>query len=583
MENRARVIGRLREAATLLGISGDWTRSEAFLSVSDVIFESAPNEGLAAWIRAIRLEARSVSEELAWAEALDACLGRQSGTVMRLRQGLPPDVVRLLRIRGLSPQKVSVAWREHGVDGLESLKRALADDVLVRSGVLDRSTATDLPRVIRDYEKGCAGWLRPEARSIANSLVSHIRLSPRAHRVAWAEEAAGPAEVTGEIHVLVGTSHFEAIGRWMSQWPGLASPLIERQTGWMFRAEGGLPCRIWACNSTQFEVEFYRLCSAPEHWARLLEWADSKGLKIEDGRIWREGDHGLLPVPIGGQDELFRVLELEFIEPELRRGRDEIELADKRVLPRLVSVPDLRGDLHSHSTFSDGSCHPEGLLDAAKARGYEYFGISDHTQSTWMGGGMRIREVAEYLAHLRDLAARRKDIRLLLGLEVDILRDGSLDMPDEILSQLDVVIASVHSEFHLPTMEQTRRIRKAMQHPLVHILAHPSGRLLGRRSPLPVPLAVLVEMASHTATWLEVNGNPERLDMSSGGLEMCRAHGVKVVVSSDAHHKESLAQVEWGVQVSRWGGLEAHDIVNTLPVSDLLKALQSKRRRMGVV
>lgn len=577
--SKAQVVGRLREAATLLWVSGASARAEAFQEVSEAVLSQGEVGELGSWLRCRRCEATSVNEDLAWAEALDAFLGRRSGTIERLRKGLPPDVVKLLRIRGMSAERISRAWRELGITGLGELKGALARQGLVQAGILDRETASELPRVIEEYEGGVRSWRKPDVQAAAVQLCGFLEASPQVERVSGVGEYGMGGSGVETLEVLVATRSTRAIVQRLAQWPALGSRVMEQGGCWSFLAGGVLPCRVRACEPEQYVVESYRLSSSKAHWEQLLAWAQGRGWALEAGFLWRCGASGREKVPVQSHAEMLRYLGLDRIDPELRQGLDEIPLAATGGLPKLLQPGDIQGDLHCHTTFSDGGSEPEAMVEEARNRGYSYLAITDHTKATWMGGGMDCAGVEAYLARLAEVSAKRTDVTLLRGLEVDILPDGSLDMPDEVLRRLDVVVASVHSMFHLPTGEQMERIRRAMEHPLVHILAHPTARLLGKRSALPVPVEALVEMARSTGTWLELNCNPERLDLSAPGLMLCRKKGVPVVLSSDAHHAETLSQIQWGIPEARRGGIEAADVMNTKPLEELREALGRKRRR----
>lgn len=573
MGHKAQVIGRLREAATLLAIAGEYARSEAFSTVAGITTDQGPREGLVSWLRDRRLEAQSVWEEYAWAEALDCALGRRSGTVERLRSGLPPEVVRLLRIRGMSPHRISRAWREFGIDGLPKLKESLASGELAHSGLLDQATLNQFPRIVAEYEEGCRGWLKPVVARVAGTLMSYLSLCADVWSVAQVGEASHFVPVAESVELLVSTEDGARVVNWMERWPHRVSALSHGASWVSCSPQEGIPCVVTWCKPESFALEAYRLSSSTTHWQSLLRLAWSKG--YEPGKDGTLRDAAGQTVELVSQEDLARLLGIALEPPELRTGPVRGEREPASSTP--VTLQEIRGDLHCHSTYSDGVDAADVLLEVAAQRGYEYLAITDHTQSTWIASGLREQDLPAYLDALGELRNRQKGIRLLAGLEVDILEDGRLDMPDGILEKLDVVIASIHSEFHLPSELQLRRMVRAMEHPLVHAFAHPTGRLLGKRSSLPVPLEAIVDAAARTGTWLELNSNPERLDLWAEGLSRCRKEGVPVLISSDAHRGETLAQVEWGVQEARRAGLEVDDIVNTRPLPTLLEMLKRKR------
>lgn len=573
MGHKAQVIGRLREAAALLAIAGEYARCEAFSTAAGIITDQGPREDLVSWLRDRRLEAQSVWEEFAWAEALDCALGRRSGTVERLRSGLPPEVVRLLRIRGMSPHRISRAWREFGIDGLPRLKEAMANGELAQSGLLDPATLSQFPRIVAEYEEGCQGWLKPVVSRVAGMLKSYLSQCADILSVAQVGEAAHFVPVAESVELLVAAEDGARVVNWIERWPHRVSTLSHGASWVSCSPQEGIPCVVSWCEPESFALEAYRLSSSTTHWQSLLRLAWSKG--YEPGKDGTLRDAAGRTVELVSQEDLARLLGIELESPELRIG--PVRRSGEPASGTPVTVQDIRGDLHCHSTFSDGVDAADVMLEVAAQRGYEYLAITDHTQSTWIASGLRERDLPAYLEALGELRNRPNGIRLLTGLEVDILEDGRLDMPDWILEKLDVVIASIHSDFHLPSELQLRRMVRAMEHPLVHALAHPTGRLLGRRSSLPVPLEAIVDAAARTGSWLELNSNPERLDLWDEGLRQCRNKGVPVLVSSDAHRGETLSQVEWGVQEARRAGLQPDDIVNTRPLPMLLEMLAQKR------
>lgn len=573
MGGRAHIIGRLKEAATLLTIGGEYTQAEAYQRAAGVLSAHSSQEGLDVWLNQHRLDATSDWEKQAWADALACWQGRSVTTIEQLRTGLPVDVVRLLRIRGMSPHRISVAWREFGIDSLTRLKEALATGELAMTGLLDEATMDQFPRIVAEYEAACKGWLRPVVAQVADLLLGHLSSCLGQVPVVQVGDASQLVPVANCVEVLVSCEQGAVVQACMQRWPERVSPLSHGPSWVSCTHASGVPCVVAWCAPQAFGFQAYRLRSTSVHWASLTQAAARMGYEIRHDAGFLDAGGRLLP--LAGEEELVKLLGLTWMPPELRWG--PVWAHGARQSPTPVRLEQIRGDLHCHSTYSDGADCAENLLEVARAREYEYLAVTDHTQSTWIAGGLGEREIPAYMEALCELRARHPEIRLLSGLEVDILEDGRLDMPDAILEQLDVVIASVHSEFHLSTGAQLRRIARAMEHPLVHVLAHPTGRLLGKRSSLPIPVEALVDQAARTGTWLELNSNPERLDLWGEGLRRCKVQGVPVVISSDAHHAAALSQVRWGIDEARRAGLEAADVVNTRPLPELLDMLKRKR------
>jgi DNA polymerase (family 10) len=314
-----------------------------------------------------------------------------------------------------------------------------------------------------------------------------------------------------------------------------------------------------------------------EHNIRLRQRGVERGLRISEYGVFRVEGEGepFAGTRIAGAEEaeVYAAVGCAWVPPELREDRGELEAAAAGRLPRLLELGDLRGDLQMHSTWSDGKASIEEMLEACAARGYQYFALTDHSKALAMTGGLDAARLAEQWREIDEIAARHPEIRLLKSLEVDILADGSLDLEDEMLARLDLVVVSVHSRFGLPAAEQTERILAAVRHPAVDVLAHPTGRLIGRREPFDFDLdAVLRACAEHRVA-VELNAQPDRLDLKDTHLMRAKELGVKVVVSTDAHSPAGLDAMRWGVEQARRAWLGPADVLNTLPLADFLAAI----------
>jgi DNA polymerase (family 10) len=304
-----------------------------------------------------------------------------------------------------------------------------------------------------------------------------------------------------------------------------------------------------------------------------------QGLRVSEYGVFRRGvDDESDPWSgafVAGSDEagVYQAVGLEWIPPELRENRGEIEAALSGTLPRLIDLDDIRGDLQMHSTWSDGSDSIEAMLEACAARGYEYLAMTDHSKALAMTGGLDAERLRQQWLEIRELAARHNEITILRGMEVDILADGTLDLEDEMLDELDIVLVSVHSRFDLPEAEQTERVLKAIQHPAVHILAHPTGRQINRRDPLRFDLDAILACAGELGVVVEINAHPDRLDLSDAHVLLARKHGCKIVISTDAHRISDLDLMRYGVEQARRAWLGPDAVVNTLPLSRLTQVL----------
>jgi DNA polymerase (family 10) len=305
------------------------------------------------------------------------------------------------------------------------------------------------------------------------------------------------------------------------------------------------------------------------HNIRLRNLALGRGLKLNEYGLWR----GRRPLAGATEEEVYAALGLPWIPPELREDRGEIEAAARRELPSLVTRADLRGDLHVHTRWSDGTATIEAMAVAARERGLEYIAVSEHSRRLAMAHGLDPVRLGKQRGEIDGLNARLKGIRVLAGIEVDILEDGSLDLPDEALAPLDIVVAAVHSQFHLPRAAQTRRILAALDNPHVRILAHPLGRLIDRREPYDVDLLAVVRKCRERNVALELNAHPERLDLTDVGCRMARDEGALVAINSDAHGADQFDNLDFGVGQARRGWLGPGQVLNTRPLGELRRWL----------
>ena len=331
----------------------------------------------------------------------------------------------------------------------------------------------------------------------------------------------------------------------------------------------GLQVDLRVVAAASFGSALHYFTGSKAHNIAVRKLGVRRGLKLNEYGVFRGARR------IGGKSEaeVFRSVGLPYIEPELREDQGEIEAARRRRLPRLVELADLRGDLHVHTRASDGRASPEEMAIAARERGYEYLAIADHTAAARIARGLDARRMRRHLARIEKLAAGLRGIRLLRAAEVDILEDGSLDLPDEVLRELDLVVGAVHSHFGLARARQTERILRAMDHPRFHVLAHPTGRLLGEREAYAVDLERLVLGAAERGCFLELNAQPQRMDLTDVACRAAKQAGVKVAISTDAHAAEQLDFMRLGVGQARRGWLEADDVLNTRSWRELEKLL----------
>jgi DNA polymerase (family 10) len=332
----------------------------------------------------------------------------------------------------------------------------------------------------------------------------------------------------------------------------------------------GVQCDVRAVAPESYGAALQYFTGSKDHNVRLREMAVRRGLRINEYGVFRVEDD----LRVGGrtEEEVYRALVLPWIPPEIREGQGEIELALRGALPSLIELSQIRGDLHMHTTWSDGDDTAEALAREAKARGYEYIAITDHSRSLRFAGGVSIDDLREHVKEVQRLSDR-VGLRILMGSEVDILADGSLDYPDEVLRTLDIVIGSVHSRLRMSEAEMTRRVIAAMENPHLDILGHPTGRLVGQRPPFDLDLDAVIEAARRTETVLEINAYPERLDLKDSHIRLARDRDALFEIGTDAHRRDHLRAMEYGTGAARRGWVEARSVINTWPLTRLLDFL----------
>jgi DNA polymerase (family 10) len=343
--------------------------------------------------------------------------------------------------------------------------------------------------------------------------------------------------------------------------------------------KSGIQCDLRAVTGPEFPFALNYFTGSKEHNVRMRSRALSRGWSLNEYRFSAaEGRELLQPLPeIHEEADIYRALDLDPVDPELREDRGEIDAAEKHKLPHLIEWSNLRGTFHNHTNASDGRATLEEMVAAAKELGLEYLGIADHSKASFQANGLDETRLAAQVARIAELNAADSDFRIFAGTECDILKDGTLDFSDEVLATLDYVVASVHSSFTLPEAEMTKRIIRALENPNVTMLGHLTGRLLLSRDPYQVNIPAILDAAAATGTIIELNANPRRLDLDWRWWPLAKEKGVKCAINPDAHSTAGLQDIIFGVGIARKGGLTKNDVVNTLPLARIESVLKAKR------
>lgn len=493
-------------------------------------------------------------------------------------KGISEETVAMLQIPGLGPKTVSMLNKELGIVGVADLEKAISEGKLV-----------DLPGIgekkIENIVKGIALFKTAQQRitlgialPVVKRIVSVMEKAPGVKAIQPAGSLRRMRETIGDIDILVSGSDGKGIIKTFVNMPGVSEVLASGDTKGSVRIEEGLQVDLRVVDEDAFGSALQYFTGSKAHNIHLRELAKRKGLKISEYGIFK-GEK-----KIGGktEDDIYKALGMDWVPPELREDRGEVDAALTKKLPELLELKDIKGDLHVHSNWSDGSATFKEIAEHARKRGYSYVVVSDHTKTLKIANGLteeRLLKEIDEIDKLNESALGGSGIMLLKGTEVDILSDGSLDISDRVLSKLDIVVASVHSGFKQPREKITKRILRAVENPYVTIIGHPTGRVITSREGYDVDLEEVVYACARTGTAMELNSYYDRLDLNDVNCKMAKDAGVKIAISTDTHHIEQLWMMELGVGIARRGWLETKDVINSWTLEKLKAFCQAKRKK----
>jgi DNA polymerase (family 10) len=490
----------------------------------------------------------------------------------RLRSEVPAGLLDLLRVRGLGPKRVKELHDKLGIKSLEDLERALSEK---RLGGLRGFGA----KLEEDIRKGLAAR-REYSRRIrldtaqeqAEELIDYLKEKAKGKisRIQAAGSLRRRLETIGDLDILVTGKSAHAVMDSFINYPKVKEILAKGDTKSSVVLSSGTQVDLRFLKPQAFGAGLYYFTGSKAHNVATRTLAKQKGLKINEYGVYR----GKKRVAGKTEEEIFKVLGLSYIPPELREDRGEIAAAKAGKLPRLVELKDIRGDLHVHSPESDGRSTIEELVDKAKELGYWYLAITDHSRSQRQARGLDPKRLRKHMKNIRKMDSKLGGFKLLAGVEVDILKNGALDLPASLLKELDIVIGAIHSHFNLAEEEQTKRIVKALSSGVIHVFGHPSGRLIGERDPYRFDWGPVIKALRDNNVAVEINASPHRLDANSDTAHMLLSEGLSFAISTDAHHASALREMSFGVDTARRGWLAKRDVINTYPVKNLLERLK---------
>ncbi|MGB8953727.1 MAG: DNA polymerase/3'-5' exonuclease PolX [Candidatus Aminicenantales bacterium] len=486
--------------------------------------------------------------------------------------GIPEGLLELLEVQNLGAKTVKLAHEELGVKNLPDLKKVIADGSLARLFGMGAKKVENIKKGIENYERARERISIYEATAIAEEVVTYLKNSPLVRRLSPAGSLRRMKETIGDIDILASGTNGPDIIRTFTEFPGTARILSAGETkgSIMISTESGeRQVDLRVIEESAYGAALQYFTGSKAHNIKLRGMAKDMGLKISEYGVFK----GNKKIAGRDEDQVYQALGLPLIPPELREDRGEVERALKNKLPRLVDPSDIQGDLHVHSSYSDGNLSIEDLAKLARRMGYKYIAICDHSQSVRYAGGLTPERLKQQGAEIEKLNSTLKGIRILKGTEVDILSDGRLDFPDNVLKELDLVIAAIHSGFK---KNVTERILRALENPCVHILAHPSGRLISGREGYDVDLEKVLEAARKMGKSLELNAHYDRLDLNELYLRKAKDMGITIAIGTDTHYAQGLAMMRFGVGIARRGWLEKKDILNCLSWTELMKKTKAK-------
>jgi DNA polymerase (family 10) len=487
----------------------------------------------------------------------------------KLRAEFPPGLTDIMRIRDIGPKTARRLYFELKITNLEELRAAAASGKLRRLKGFGEKTEQNILRGIQVAKQAQGRQLLGIALPIAERVLAHLRASSPVERASHAGSLRRMRETIGDIDLLVTTRDPVAVTKAFTSMPRLREVVATGDTKSTVVIAEGVQVDLRVLEPDRWGAGLQYFTGSKDHNIRLRAMAQKRGLKLNEYGLFREGEPEEL-VAARTEEEIYGALELPFIEPELREDAGEIEAAAKGELPKLVTLEDIRGDLHAHTNLTDGVNTLEEMAAAARSKGYAYLGISDHSPSLRVTGGLSEENLRIHVAHIRAYSSRSPDLKLLAGTECDILADGTLDYPDDVLKGLDYVIASIHSNFRMSEEAMTKRVVRAMENPHMDILAHPTARKIAQREPISLDMERILEVAADTGTVLEVNAYPDRTDLNSAHARLAREHGVALIIDTDSHSTDQLDYMRLGVGTARRGWLETADVVNTRSYEEIL-------------
>jgi DNA polymerase (family 10) len=500
-----------------------------------------------------------------------------------LKAEFPPGIFEMFDLQGLGPKKIKAVWDKLNVTSIAELEKACKDGRVAALSGFGKKTADNILAAIQSRAKHAGRFRLGEIAGDAERMLEDLKSLPDVHQASVAGSYRRRKEVVGDLDFIVATTAPAEVSDFFVEHEMVESVMAHGATKSSVRFKSGIQADLRVVKNSEYPFALNYFTGSKEHNIIMRQRALARGWTLNEYRL------GLLenaktesktePPPINEERDLYRALDLDYVEPELREDRGEFAAAEAHRLPHLIEAQNLRGTFHNHTTASDGRSTLAEMVAAARDLGLQYLGIADHSKASFQAHGLDADRLLAQVAEIRELnKATEGEFKIFAGSEVDIHKDGTLDFPDEILAQLDYCVVSVHNVFNLTEAEMTKRIIKAIENPYVTMLGHLTGRLLLSREGYQVDHAAIIEAAAATGTIIELNANPRRLDMDWRWWPLAKEKGVKCAINPDAHHATQLQFLHFGIGTARKGWLTRQDVVNTLPLGKIEAVLAAKRK-----
>jgi len=550
---------KLNEVADLLDIKGEnQFRVRAYRNAVRTI------SGLSGSITEMAEEGKDISSlpgiGSSMAEKIDEILKTgELKQLKKLKKELPDSLIEIMKLEQMGPQRTKILHDKLNINTIDDLKKAAEDGEIEELEGFGRKTTKNILREIEEYSKkgGLQRIKLSEAEKQIKPMIEYLK--GKMDNVTIAGSYRRQKETVGDIDILATGKNPDKAMKDFTEYEEVDRVLSKGETKSSIKLRTGLQVDLRLVKKRSFGAALLYFTGSKAHSIALRKTGQDKGYKVNEYGVFK----GKKRLASKTEKAMYEALDLTYIEPELRESRGEIEASRNNELPALITLEDIKGDLHTHTNFTDGNYSPEEMVKAAQERGYKYYAITDHSKKVAMAKGLDEKRLGEQIEKIDALNDKIKNIKILKGIEVDILEDGTLDLSNDILKELDIVVCSVHYNRNLSKKKQTKRILKAMDNPYFNILAHPTGRLIGERRGYDVDMEKIMKEAKDKGCFLEINSFPDRLDLNDANARFAKETGLKLSISTDAHSKGHLEYIKYGVAQARRGWLEKDDVLNT--------------------